>query len=111
MGFTRSRRYYNHSSGRKWEKVPEENICNYSGLPSPKSYTWEVLPYDKTEKRFLESSEIFKNYWKIAREDSRYLKLKKQHRRKIEYTRINNPTVLYVVAKIYSDDYKDFFKF
>jgi len=41
-----------------------------------------VLPYDKTEKRFLESSEIFKNYWKIAREDSRYLKLKKQHRRK-----------------------------
>jgi hypothetical protein len=82
MGFTRSRRYYNHSSGKKWEKVPEENICNYSGLPSPKSYTWEILPYDKTEKRFLESSEIFKNYWKIAREDSRYLKLKKQHRRK-----------------------------
>ena len=37
---------------RNGRKFPEENICNYSGLPSPKSYTWEVLPYDRTEKDF-----------------------------------------------------------
>ena len=78
MGFTRSRRYWNHSSGKKWEKVPEENICHYSGLPSAKSYQWKVLPYDRTEERFYKSSEIFKAYWKIAREDVKYLEMKKQ---------------------------------
>ena len=78
MGFTRSRRYWNHSSGKKWEKVPEENICHYSGLPSAKSYKWEVLPNDRTEERFYKSSEIFKEYWKIAREDVKYLEMKKQ---------------------------------
>ena len=59
MGFTRSRRYWNHSSGKKWTK--EEMICNYSGLPSVKSYEWKVLPYDRTEKRFYDSSLIFQN--------------------------------------------------
>ena len=78
MGFTRSRRYWNHSSGKKWTK--EEMVCNYSGLPSVKSYEWKVLPYDRTEKRFYESSLIFQKYWKMARENKRYLEMKKQHR-------------------------------
>ena len=45
MGFTRSRRYWNHSSGKKWTK---------------KDGDWEVLPYDRKEQRFYESSMIFK---------------------------------------------------
>ena len=64
MGFTRSRRYWNHSSGKKWTNDGE----------------WKVLPYDRTEKRFYESSLIFQKYWKAAREDKQYLKMKKQHR-------------------------------
>ena len=64
MGFTRSRRYWNHSSGKKWINDGE----------------WKVLPYDRTEKRFYESSLIFQRYWKAAREDKRYLEMKKQHR-------------------------------
>ena len=80
MGFTRSRRYWNHSSGKKWEKVPDDNICQYSGLPSTQSYNWKVLPYDRTEKRFYESSLIFQKYWKAARENKTYLEMKKQHR-------------------------------
>ncbi len=48
MGFTRSRRYWNHSSGKKWTNDGE----------------WKVLPYDRTEKRFYESSLIFQRYWK-----------------------------------------------
>ena len=64
MGFTRSRRYWNHISGKKW--------TNDGG--------WKVLPYDRTEKRFYESSLIFQKYWKAAREDKQYLKMKKQHR-------------------------------
>tara|TARA_R100000700_G_C3134643_1_gene118527 strand:- start:198 stop:713 length:516 start_codon:yes stop_codon:yes gene_type:complete len=66
MGFTRSRRYYNHSSGTKWTKENGE---------------WEVLPFDRTETRFLESSEIFQSYWKIAREDTKYLKMKKKFKK------------------------------
>ena len=66
MGFTRSRRYYNHSSGAKWTQENGE---------------WKVLPFDRNEKRFLESSDIFKSYWKIAREDTRYLKMKKKFKK------------------------------
>ena len=64
MGFTRSRRYWNHSSGKKWTNDGE----------------WKVLPYDRTEKRFYDSSLIFQKYWKMARENKRYLEMKKQHR-------------------------------
>ena len=64
MGFTRSRRYWNHSSGKKWTNDGE----------------WKVLPYDRTEQRFYDSSLIFQRYWKAARENKRYLEMKKQHR-------------------------------
>ena len=64
MGFTRSRRYWNHSSGKKWTNDGE----------------WKVLPYDRTEKRFYESSLIFQKYWKAARTNKKYLEMKKQHR-------------------------------
>ena len=64
MGFTRSRRYWNHSSGKKWTNDGE----------------WKVLPYDRTEKRFYDSSLIFQRYWKMARENKDYLQMKKQHR-------------------------------
>ena len=64
MGFTRSRRYWNHSSGKKWTNDGE----------------WKVLPYDRTEKRFYDSSLIFQKYRKMARENKDYLQMKKQHR-------------------------------
>ena len=63
MGFTRSRRYWNHSSGRKWTKENGE---------------WEVLPFDRNEQRFMDSSLIFQKYWKMAREDIEYLEMKKK---------------------------------
>ena len=64
MGFTRSRRYWNHSSGKKWINDGE----------------WKILPYDRSEKRFYDSSLIFQRYWKVARENKTYLEMKKQHR-------------------------------
>ena len=62
MGFTRSRRYWNHSSGRKWINDGE----------------WKVLPYDRNEQRFMDSSLIFQKYWKMARTNEKYLELKKE---------------------------------
>ena len=67
MGFTRSRRYWNHSSGKKWTKTNRGK--------------WEVLPLDRTEQRYMDSSLIFQRYWKMVREDRRYLTLKENFKK------------------------------
>jgi hypothetical protein len=56
MGFTRSRRYWNHSSGRKWIN---------------------------DGKRFMDSSLIFQEYWKRARTNEKYLRLKEEFKNAI----------------------------
>lgn len=71
MGFTRSRRYANHSSGRKWQKQGDD---------------WSVLPQESdwaTNEKAI-SANIFKDYWKMARENERYLEMKTIHREKYE---------------------------
>ena len=67
MGFTRSRRYWNHSSGKKWINDGE----------------WKVLPYDRNEQRFMDSSLIFQKYWKRARTNEKYLRLKEEFKNAI----------------------------
>ena len=67
MGFTRSRRYWNHSSGKKWTKT--------------NGGKWKVLPLDRTEQRYMDSSLIFQRYWKMVREDRRYLTLKENFKK------------------------------
>ena len=71
MGFTRSRRYANHPSGRKWQKVTDK---------------WEILPLaeDRMDSEKAHSADIFYVAWKEARENEQYLKLKKLHRSKYE---------------------------
>ena len=66
MGFTRSRRYWNHSSGKKWINDGE----------------WKVLPCDRNEQRFMDSSLIFQEYWKKARTNEKYLELKQNFKEK-----------------------------
>ena len=66
MGYTRSRRYANHKSGRKY-----------------KEGTKEVL--ERHEDRVkAESARIFYEKWRLAREDTRYMELKKQHQERYE---------------------------
>ena len=64
MGFTRSRRYANHKSGKKWSKEDGD---------------WKILPqekdWDTNEK--ARSARVFYSYWKSAREDTEYLSQKK----------------------------------
>jgi hypothetical protein len=62
MGYTRSRRYANHKSGRKY-----------------KEGTREVLDREEDAVK-AESARIFYEKWKKAREDTLYLELKKRHR-------------------------------
>lgn len=66
MGYTRSRRYANHKSGRKYAKGSKE-----------------VLPIEE-DKLKAESANIFYEKWRLAREDKQYLELKKKHRDRYE---------------------------
>ena len=66
MGYTRSRRYANHKSGRKY-----------------KEGTKEIL--ERTEDPVkAESAKVFYEKWKKAREDKKYLELRKQHKERYE---------------------------
>lgn len=66
MGYTRSRRYANHKSGRKY-----------------KEGTREVLERQEDTVK-AESAKLFYEKWKKAREDKQYLEMKKQHREMYE---------------------------
>ena len=72
MGFTRSRRYANHSSGTKWKEVEGSR---------------EVLPQEEdcmvSDKAV--SAEIFKVHWDLARTNEEYLRMKKKHREEYVY--------------------------
>lgn len=70
MGYTRSRRYANHKSGRKY--VAGSN---------------EVLPREVDPVK-AESAKIFYEKWKKAREDKKYLELRKKHRERYEGKRV-----------------------
>ena len=62
MGYTRSRRYANHKSGRKYEKGSKD-----------------ILEREEDAVK-AESAKIFYEKWKKAREDKKYLEMKKAHR-------------------------------
>ena len=66
MGYTRSRRYANHKSGRKY-----------------KEGTREVLQREEDAVK-AESAKIFYEKWKKAKTDKKYLELKKQHKERYE---------------------------
>ena len=44
---------------------------------------WKVLPYDRNEQRFMDSSLIFQEYWKRARTNEKYLRLKEEFKNAI----------------------------
>jgi len=64
MGFTRSRRYANHKSGEKWNKEGD---------------SWFVLKQEEdwNSSQKAKSAEIFKHYWKLAMNNQKYIKLKR----------------------------------
>ncbi len=66
MGYTRSRRYANHKSGKKWSDDHKE-----------------VLPRQEDEVK-AKSAVIFRAKWLQARQNVRYLELMKQHRQLYE---------------------------
>ena len=68
MGFTRARRYANHRDGRKY---------NEDGTVIPQEP--DAMTCSKAE-----SAKIFYRRWKEAREDMKYLEMKRVHKRVYE---------------------------
>lgn len=79
MGFTRARRYANHASGRKWART-EPSRGGSAGE------NWKVLPREKDSRtnEKAKSAEIFYAFWKRARENGDYLRMRSLHREKFE---------------------------
>lgn len=71
MGYTRSRRYANHKSGRKYKKISatEESENNTKK---------EILP-NEFDPIKAESAAIFKEKWMQAKSDDKYRQLLGQH--------------------------------
>lgn len=72
MGYTRSRRYANHKSGRKYQKTSSD-----AGGKK------EILPYEVDAIK-AESAAIFKVKWIQAKTNDKYLQLLAKHRQMYE---------------------------
>ena len=68
MGYTRSRRYANHKSGRKYARDKK------------------ILPAEKDKVKAI-SADFFYKKWQKARTDKTYLQLKQRHRASYENSR------------------------
>ncbi|WP_128544403.1 DUF4385 domain-containing protein [Larkinella soli] len=72
MGVTRSRRYANHRSGKKYDGPVPDDQKGRSG-----SHGRETLPLD-TDPVKAESAAVFREKYLLAREDPDYKRLRKQ---------------------------------
>ena len=70
MGYTRSRRYANHSSGKKYNGPVPSDKKGKSG-----AHGRRVLPLD-TDDQKAASAEIFYEYWMKVESDITYLDLR-----------------------------------
>lgn len=79
MGYTRSRRYANHKSGRKYKKNPQKE----SSKDSQKQARKDILPYEVDPVK-AESAAIFKEKWLQAKTNEKYLQLLARHQQMYE---------------------------
>lgn len=74
MGWTRSLRYFNHRTGKKYVGPVPEDHKGQSG-----AHGREVAPFDRNYEK-LESSKIFKERLDAVKADPEYLRLTARHR-------------------------------
>ncbi|MEO1690921.1 MAG: DUF4385 domain-containing protein [Cyanobacteria bacterium J06631_6] len=75
MGYTRSRRYANHKSGKKYRRNPQKAESKAEQTEARK----DVLPLDVDPIK-AKSAEIFKAKWQAAKENVKYQKLLQLHK-------------------------------
>jgi hypothetical protein len=74
MGYTRSRRYANHKSGKKYDGPVPDDKKGVSGAHGRKELPKETDPVK------AESAAIFYEVWQKAKEDEVYRQLLKEHK-------------------------------
>ena len=78
MGYTRSRRYANHKTGRKYKTNPQKEASPEAQLQARK----DILPYEVDPVK-AESAAIFKEKWIQAKTNEKYLQLLRKHQEKV----------------------------
>ena len=78
MGYTRSRRYANHRSGKKYDGPVPDDKKGQSG-----AHGREELPREEDPVKAA-SAAIFKEKWQQAKKNENYQRLKESFRRKYE---------------------------
>jgi len=79
MGYTRSRRYANHKSGKKYKQNPQKETTKEAEIIARK----DILPYDVDPIK-AESAAIFKEKWTQAKTNEKYLQLMAKHKQMYE---------------------------
>jgi hypothetical protein len=79
MGYTRSRRYANHKSGRKYKKNPQKETSKEEQIKARA----DILP-NEIDPVKAESAAIFKEKWVQAKSHEKYLQLLAKHKQMYE---------------------------
>jgi hypothetical protein len=74
MGYTRSRRYANHKSGKKYDGPVPSDKKGKSG-----SHGREILPIDPDTQK-AQSAEIFYKVWQKAKNNKKYQSMLLSHK-------------------------------
>ncbi|MDJ0689695.1 MAG: DUF4385 domain-containing protein [Xenococcaceae cyanobacterium MO_188.B32] len=77
MGYTRSRRYANHKSGKKYRTNPQRAKTKAAEKEARK----DILPLEIDPIK-AKSAEIFKAKWQLAKNNPKYQQLLQQHKQK-----------------------------
>lgn len=75
MGYTRSRRYANHKSGKKYKQNPQFEASKEAEMEARKAY---LLPNEEDPIKAA-SAAVFKLKWEEAKNHPEYLKQKEIH--------------------------------
>ena len=79
MGYTRSRRYANHKSGRKYKQNPQKESSKEAQIKGRE----DILP-NEVDPVKAESAAIFKEKWMQAKTNEKYLQLLEKHKKMYE---------------------------
>lgn len=79
MGYTRSRRYANHKTGRKYKSNPQKLSSKQEQINARK----DILPNQEDTLK-AESAAIFKEKWIQAKTNETYLQLMAKHKKMYE---------------------------
>ena len=78
MGYTRSRRYANHKSGKKYAGPVPADKKGISG-----AHGRAQLPLDADDEK-AQSAAVFYKVWQKVKNDKRYLQLLEEHKKQFK---------------------------